>query len=158
MLAEHARLRKRRLAEKDEVEIIETDNNDEFYSENCFVCHRNFNNPNMLFIHLTVHKVDHTLWKAKNHKRSTMLKKDQGGVHCVGCTFSYVAEQCFVSHSGTEFVCTFCYDATRLDHCRKRGVRKDGTFKYEDFLLSEDMKQEVRLWIIYESKEKCVLY
>lgn len=114
------------------------------FARDCFVCYRHFTDHNLFFIHLTVHKVDHTIWKAKNHKRSTMLKKELGGVDCIGCTFWYKAEECFVSMCGNRYVCTFCYDATRLDHCRKYGVRKDGTFPYENFLLSDDMKQEVR--------------
>ena len=50
-----------------------------------------------------------------------------------------------MSMDGKMFVCSFCYDSTRLDYMRKYGIKKDGLFPYEDFLLGEHMKAEVKI-------------
>ena len=59
------------------------------FSRDCFVCQRHFDDKHLYFVHLSIHRVDPTLWKARNYKRSNMLKLEDGGVSCEGCTYAY---------------------------------------------------------------------
>ena len=95
---------KTEIIEEDSIEVIATESvidddmeSTQNFSRDCFVCNRHFTDKNLFFVHLTIHKVDPTVWKARNYKRSTMQKLEDGGVNCVGCTYAYKVRKIFLA-------------------------------------------------------------
>lgn len=131
------------------LEVTHTDSDDERCGNlkidegiTCHVCDRTFNEPSMLLVHLTIHKVDFVSWKQRNYKKTTNQETLAGGVHCGGCTFSYVKRECFVSPEGSSFACTFCYESTRSRHIKNYGAIRQNKdlFEYAEYLIHDSMK------------------